>query len=344
MAKKFEIRNSTMEFLTFVAEGKEQGIQVLYKDETVWATQKAMAMLFDCSADNIGLHLKNIYDTNELNKEATTEKISVVRQEGSRQVRRTLEHYNLDAIIAVGYRVNSKKATRFRQWATRTLKEYIQKGFVLNDEMLKNGRPFGRDYFDELLERIREIRASERRAYQKIADVFEQCSYDYDKNSETTRAFYAFVQNKLHFAVTGKTAAELIAERATPDSPTMGLTTWKGAPDGKILKSDTLVAKNYLNEKELSRLNRLVTMFIDYAELMAEDQVPMSMEDWLRETDRFLTNNRRNVLEGKGRISREAAMKKVGAVYEEFRKKQDADYISDFDRAIEKYLKGGGST
>ena len=290
------------------------------------------------------MHLKNIYAEEELRPEATTEKISVVRQEGSRQVRRTLEHYNLDAIIAVGYRVNSKKATRFRQWATKTLKEYIQKGFVLNDEMLKNGRPFGRDYFDELLERIREIRASERRAYQKIADVFEQCSYDYDKNSETTRAFYAFVQNKLHFAVTGKTAAELIAERATPDSPTMGLTTWKGAPDGKILKSDTLVAKNYLNEKELSRLNRLVTMFIDYAELMAEDQVPMSMEDWLRETDRFLTNNRRNVLEGKGRISREAAMKKVGAVYEEFRKKQDADYISDFDRAMEKYLKGGGST
>ncbi len=332
------------EILLYENGGEKEFVSVVFQDETFWLTQSGMAELFDCSTDNISLHLKNIYAEEELRPEATTEKISVVRQEGSRQVRRTLEHYNLDAIIAVGYRVNSKKATRFRQWATRTLKEYIQKGFVLNDEMLKNGRPFGRDYFDELLERIREIRASERRAYQKIADVFEQCSYDYDKNSETTRAFYAFVQNKLHFAVTGKTAAELIAERATPDSPTMGLTTWKGAPDGKILKSDTLVAKNYLNEKELSRLNRLVTMFIDYAELMAEDQVPMSMEDWLRETDRFLTNNRRNVLEGKGRISREAAMKKVGAVYEEFRKKQDADYISDFDRAIEKYLKGGGST
>ena len=332
------------EILLYENGGEKEFVSVVFQDETFWLTQSGMAELFDCSTDNISLHLKNIYAEEELRPEATTEKISVVRQEGSRQVRRTLEHYNLDAIIAVGYRVNSKKATRFRQWATKTLKEYIQKGFVLNDEMLKNGRPFGRDYFDELLERIREIRASERRAYQKIADVFEQCSYDYDKNSETTRAFYAFVQNKLHFAVTGKTAAELIAERATPDSPTMGLTTWKGAPDGKILKSDTLVAKNYLNEKELSRLNRLVTMFIDYAELMAEDQVPMSMEDWLRETDRFLTNNRRNVLEGKGRISREAAMKKVGAVYEEFRKKQDADYISDFDRAMEKYLKGGGST
>ena len=190
------------------------------------------------------------------------------------------------------------------------------------------------------LERIREIRASERRAYQKIADVFEQCSYDYDKNSDTTKAFYAFVQNKLHYAVTGKTAAELISERATLDSPTMGLTTWKGAPDGKILKSDTLVAKNYLNEKELSRLNRLVTMFIDYAELMAEDEQLMSMQDWLNETDRFLTNNRRKVLDGKGHISREAAAKKVGAIYDEFRKKQDAEYISEFDRQTEKYLKG----
>ena len=272
--------------------------------------------------------------------DATTKKFLVVRREGSREVRRRIDHYNLDAIIAVGYRVNSKKATRFRQWATRTLKEYIQKGFVLNDELMKNGRPFGRDYFDELLERIREIRASERRAYQKIADVFEQCSYDYDKNSETTKAFYAFVQNKLHYAVTGKTAAELISERATLDSPTMGLTTWRGAPDGKILKSDTLVAKNYLNEKELSRLNRLVTMFIDYAELMAEDEQLMSMQNWLDETDRFLSNNRRQVLEGKGHISRDAAVKKVSGIYTEFRKKQDAEYISEFDREMAKYLKG----
>ena len=272
--------------------------------------------------------------------EATAKKFLVVRKEGTRNVRREIEHYNLDAIIAVGYRVNSKQATRFRQWATKTLKEYIQKGFVLNDEMMKNGRPFGKDYFDELLERIREIRASERRAYQKIADVFEQCSYDYDKNSETTKAFYDFVQNKLHFAVTGKTAAELISERATLDSPTMGLTTWKGAPDGKILKSDTLVAKNYLNEKELSRLNRLVTMFIDYAELMAEDEQLMSMKDWLAETDRFLTNNRRNVLEGKGSVSHDDAVKKVSGIYAGFRKKQDAAYISEFDRETAKYLRG----
>ena len=331
------------EILLYENGGEKEFVSVVFQDETFWLTQSGMAELFDCSTDNISLHLKNIYAEEELTPEATTEKISVVRQEGSRQVRRTLDHYNLDAIIAVGYRVNSKKATRFRQWATKTLKEYIQKGFVLNDELMKNGRPFGRDYFDELLERIREIRASERRAYQKIADVFEQCSYDYDKNSETTRAFYSFVQNKLHFAVTGKTAAELIAERATLDSPTMGLTTWKGAPDGKTLKSDTLVAKNYLNEKEMSRLNRLVTMFIDYAELMAEDEQLMSMEDWLHETDRFLTNNRRNVLEGKGHISREAAVKKVSDIYAQFRKKQDADYISEFDRAMERYLKGGGN-
>ena len=332
------------EILLYENGGEKEFVSVVFQDETFWLTQSGMAELFDCTPENILQHLKHIFAEEELTPEATTKKFLVVRQEGSRQVRRTLEHYNLDAIIAVGYRVNSKKATRFRQWATRTLKEYIQKGFVLNDEMLKNGRPFGRDYFDELLERIREIRASERRAYQKIADVFEQCSYDYDKNSETTRAFYAFVQNKLHFAVTGKTAAELISERATLDSPTMGLTTWKGAPDGKILKSDVLVAKNYLNEKEIVRLNRLVTMFIDYAELMAEDEQLMSMEDWLRETDRFLANNRRNVLEGKGHVSREQAVKKAGEIYEQFRKKQDADYISDFDRAMEQYLKGGSGT
>ena len=328
------------EVLLYGDDKSKTYINVVFKNETFWLTQSSMAELFGCTADNISLHLKNIYSDEELEQSATTEKISVVRKEGNRNVQRTLDFYNLDAIIAVGYRINSKKATRFRQWATKTLKEYIQKGFVLNDEMMKNGRPFGKDYFDELLERIREIRASERRAYQKIADVFEQCSYDYDKNSETTKAFYAFVQNKLHFAVTGKTAAELISERATLESPTMGLTTWKGAPDGKILKSDTLIAKNYLNEKEISRLNRLVTMFIDYAELMAEDEQLMSMKDWLTETDRFLSNNRRIVLEGKGKISHNDAVKKVSEIYEEFRKKQDADYISEFDKETAKYLKG----
>lgn len=328
------------EILLYDNGGEKEFVSVVFQDETFWLTQNGMAELFDCTPENIIQHLKNIYTEEELLPEATAKKFLVVRKEGARNVRREIEHYNLDAIIAVGYRVNSKKATRFRQWSTKTLKEYIQKGFVLNDEMMKNGRPFGKDYFDELLERIREIRASERRAYQKITDVFEQCSYDYDKNSETTKAFYAFVQNKLHFAVTGKTAAELISERATLDSPTMGLTTWKGTPDGKILKSDTLVAKNYLNEKEISRLNRLVTMFIDYAELMAEDQQLMSMKDWLAETDRFLNNNRRNVLEGKGSISHDDAVKKVSGIYAQFRKKQDAAYISEFDRETAKYLKG----
>ena len=328
------------EILLYSNDGVKEFVSVVFKDETFWLTQKAMGELFDVKTPAISKHLQNIYEEGELDRDATVSKMETVQDEGVRTVHRMVDFYNLDAIIAVGYRVNSKKATRFRQWATKTLKEYITKGFVLNDELMKNGRPFGKDYFDELLERIREIRASERRAYQKIADIFEQCSYDYDKDSETTKAFYAFVQNKLHFAVTGQTAAELIAGRATPDSPTMGLTTWKGAPDGKILKSDILIAKNYLNEKEIARLNRLVTMFIDYAELMAEDEQLMSMKDWLSETDRFLTNNRRKVLEGKGRISREAAEKKVSDIYAEFRKKQDADYISEFDRQTAKYLKG----
>ena len=315
-------------------------VSVFFREETFWMTQKAMAELFDCSTDNISLHLKNIFREEELDEKSTTEFFSVVQKEGNRNVSRNIKCYNLDAIIAVGYRVNSKKATRFRQWATKTLKEYIIKGFVLNDDMLKNGKPFGKDYFDELLERIREIRASERRAYQKITDVFEQCSYDYDKNSETTKAFYAFVQNKLHFAITGKTAAELIYERADSEKPSMGLTTWKDAPEGKILKRDIGIAKNYLNEKELTRLNRLVTMFIDYAELMAEDGVLMSMQDWIDQTNQFLMNNRRKVLSGKGKVSHEAALKKAEKEYEVFRIKQDWEYISEFDREVEKYLKG----
>lgn len=315
-------------------------VNVIFKDETFWLSQKLMAELFGCSTDNISLHLRNIYFEEELDEKSTAEYFSVVQKEGTREVNRNLKCYNLDAIIAVGYRVNSKKATHFRQWATKTLKEYITKGFVLNDEMLKNGRSFGKDYFDELLEKIREIRASERRAYQKIADVFEQCSYDYDKNSDTTKAFYAFVQNKLHFAITGKTAAELIYERADAEKPTMGLTTWKDAPDGKILKRDIVVAKNYLNEKELSRLNRLVNMFIDYAELMAEDEILMSMQDWVEQTNQFLKNNRRSVLEGNGKVSHDTAIKKADTEYQMFRVKQDQEYVSEFDKEVERYLKG----
>ncbi|MDE7404374.1 MAG: virulence RhuM family protein [Lachnospiraceae bacterium] len=328
------------EILLYQSESNKEYVSVIFYEESFWLSQNGMAELFGCTPENILQHLKNIYAEEELYVEATTKKFLVVRKEGKRDVRRNIDHYNLDAIIAVGYRVNSKKATRFRQWATKTLKEYITKGFVINDEMMKNGRTFGKDYFDELLERIREIRASERRAYQKIADVFEQCSYDYDKNSETTKAFYAFVQNKLHYAVTGKTAAELISERATIDSPTMGLTTWKGAPDGKILKSDIVIAKNYLNENEISKLNRLVTMFIDYAELMAEDEILMSMQDWLNETNIFLKNNRRKVLDGKGKISHDEAVKNVNRIYEQFRKKQDEVYFSEFDKEMEKYYSG----
>jgi len=315
-------------------------VDVIFRDETFWMTQKSIAELFDVNVPAISKHIKNIFNDEELLADSTISILEIVQKEGEREVNRTQEFYSLDMIIAVGYRVNSRKATRFRQWATQTLKEYVQKGYLLNMDLLKNGRQFGRDYFDELLEKIREIRASERRAYQKIADVFEQCSYDYDRNSETTKAFYAFVQNKLHFAVTGKTAAELIAERVNTDHPTMGLTTWKDAPSGKILKRDIGIAKNYLNEKEILRLNRLVTMFIDYAELMVEDGVAMSMKDWLVATDNFLTNNRRNVLDDKGHVSHEDAMKKATDVYEQFRIQQDRDYVSNFDEAMSIYLKG----
>jgi hypothetical protein len=329
--------------LLYQTDDGNVAVNVRFENETFWLTQKAMAELFDVDRTSIGRHLKNVFAEDELDEKVVSAFFAHTTPhgaiEGKTQTGEVL-FYSLDAIIAVGYRVNSKKATRFRQWATRTLKEYIQKGFVLNDEFLKNGKPFGRDYFDELLERIREIRASERRAYQKIADVFEQCSYDYDKTAKTTLDFYAFVQNKLHFAITGKTAAELIMARANLDHPTMGLTTWKGAPDGKIIKSDVTVAKNYLNEQELSRLNRIVTMFIDYAELMAEDGVAMSMDDWLKETDNFLKNNRRNVLNSKGYVSHGEAVKKAEGIYEQFRVRQDADYISEFDREMAKYLKG----
>ena len=332
--------NQEHEIVLYQIEDTNICVNVIFKEETFWMTQKALAELFDVNVPAISKHLSNIFEDGELIKELTVSKMEIVQKEGNRNVKREQEFYNLDAIIAVGYRVNSKKATRFRQWATKTLKEYITKGFVLNDDMLKNGKPFGKDYFDELLERIREIRASERRAYQKITDVFEQCSYDYDKNSETTKNFYAFVQNKLHFAVTGKTAAELIYERADSEKPAMGLTTWKDSPNGKVLKRDIGIAKNYLNEKELSRLNRLVTMFIDYAELMAEDEILMSMQDWVDQTNQFLMNNRRKVLEGKGRVSHYEAIEKANKEYKVFRVKQDQEYVSEFDREVEKYLKG----
>jgi hypothetical protein len=324
----------------YSTEDGKISVSVIYGNETFWLNQKAISELFDVSIPTVARHLKNIYDEGELEHDPTVSKNEIVQNEGGRTIKRMVDFYNLDAIIAVGYRVNSRSATRFRQWATQALSEIIRKGFYINDDLLKNGRPFGKDYFDELLERIREIRASERRAYQKIADVFEQCSYDYDKNAQTTKDFYSFVQNKLHYAITGKTAAELISERVNSDHPTMGLTTWKGSPGGKIIKSDVIVAKNYLNEDEIRRLNRIVTMFIDRAELMAEDGILMSMKDWLSDTDKFLSDNRRNVLRGKGGVSHEEAVKKAEDAYDEFRVRQDIDYVSNFDKDMVKYLKG----
>ena len=316
----------------YQTENADVVVNVVYKDETFWLSQKAMAAVFDVNPQAITKHLSNIYEEQELVKDSTCSILEQVQKEGNRNVKRSVEFYNLDAIIAVGYRVNSKKATKFRQWATKTLREYITKGFVLNEKLLKNGKQFGQDYFDELLEKIREIRASERRAYQKITDIFEQCSCDYDKDSETTKNFYAFVQNKLHFAVSGNTAAEIVYNRADSQKEHMGLTSWKNSPNGKIYKSDVTIAKNYLNEKEISRLNRLVTMFIDYAELQAEDGNLMKMQDCVDAVNMFLQSNRQKVLESKGKISHEQAIEKAHHEYEIFRVIQDREYISEFDR------------
>lgn len=322
----------TNNIVFYQTENADVVVNVVYKDETFWLNQKAMASLFDVNPQAITKHLSNIYEEQELVKDSTCSILEQVQKEGKRNVKRSVEFYNLDAIIAVGYRVNSKKATKFRQWATKTLREYITKGFVLNEKLLKNGKQFGQDYFDELLEKIREIRASERRAYQKITDIFEQCSCDYDKDSETTKNFYAFVQNKLHFAVSGNTAAEIVYNRADSQKEHMGLTSWKNSPNGKIYKSDVTIAKNYLNEKEISRLNRLVTMFIDYAELQAEDGNLMNMQDCVDAVNMFLQSNRQKVLESKGKISHEQAIEKAHHEYEIFRVIQDREYISEFDR------------
>lgn len=322
----------TNNIVFYQTENADVVVNVVYKDETFWLSQKAMAALFDVNTQAITKHLSNIYEEQELVKDSTCSILEQVQKEGKRNVKRSVEFYNLDAIIAVGYRVNSKKATKFRQWATKTLREYITKGFVLNEKLLKNGKQFGQDYFDELLEKIREIRASERRAYQKITDIFEQCSCDYDKDSETTKNFYAFVQNKLHFAVSGNTAAEIVYNRADSQKEHMGLTSWKNSPNGKIYKSDVTIAKNYLNEKEISRLNRLVTMFIDYAELQAEDGNLMKMQDCVDAVNMFLQSNRQKVLESKGKISHEQTIEKAHHEYEIFRVIQDREYISEFDR------------
>lgn len=312
-------------------------VSVRFYEETFWMNIKAMSELFDCSINNISVHLKNIFSEKELDEISTIKFFEIVQTEGNRRVSRSIKHYSLDAIISVGYRVNSKKATKFRQWATNTLKEYMIKGFVINDDMLKNGKAFGKDYFDELLERIKEIRASERRFYQKITDIYSQCSYDYDKNSEITQTFFKTVQNKLLFAVTQKTAPEIIHSRANSTKEHMGLTNWKNSPDGKILKSDVTVSKNYLMQKEITDLNDIVTMYLDYAENQAKRNKLMSMQDWVDKLDSFLKFNEYEILHNSGFISREVAEKLAFKEYEIFRIKQDAEFISDFDKVANKY-------
>lgn len=313
----------------------EARVEVIFNSETFWMSQKRMADLFGVDVRTINYHLGQIYETGELSKEATIRKIGIVQSEGERDVERTPMFYNLDAIIAVGYRVNSYQATQFRIWATSVLKEMIVKGFVLDDERLKQGKHFGKDYFDDLLERIREIRASERRYYQKITDVYAECSADYDPKAETTQLFFKMVQNMMHWAVTHQTAAEIIYSRADAEMPHMGLTTWKNAPDGRVQKSDTIVAKNYLSDKEVSALNRLSTAFLDVAELRAERQIIMTMADWKKQLDDFLTLYEYDKLDGAGSISAEQAKEKAYAEYDEFRLIQDKDYLSDFDKEIQ---------
>jgi hypothetical protein len=306
-------------------------IEVFFEDETFWLSQKKMAELFGVDVRTVNEHLQNIFLTGELDKDSVIRNFRITATDGKNY---NTQFYNLDAIIAVGYRVNSYQATQFRIWATQILKDFIIKGFVLDDARLKQGKSFGKDYFDELLERIREIRASERRFYQKITDIYAQCSVDYDPKAGITQTFYKTVQNKLHWAITGHTAAELIAQRAGADKPNMGLTSWKNAPEGKILKSDISVAKNYLSEKEISALNRIVTMYLDYAENQAERQITMSMADWIQKLDAFLQFNDYKVLQDAGRISHEIAMDLAEKEYEKFRIVQDVDFESDFDKLL----------
>lgn len=334
MAKKHEIRNSTAEFLIFQAEGKEQGVEVYYKDENVWATQRAMATLFDCSTDNVGLHLKNIYESGELKEEATTEKFSVVRREGTRDVNRTLLFYSLDAIIAVGYRVNSIRATQFRQWATSVLRQYAIRGYALDKKRMENGTFLGEDYFEHLLAEIREIRLSERRFYQKLTDIYAT-SMDYNKDAPTTQLFFKRIQNKMHYAVHGRTAAELIVERADADKEHMGLTTWENAPDGKIVKTDVSIAKNYLKQMELEDMGRIVTAVLEFAESRAKRHIPMTMEDWAKRIDAYLSSDERPLLDNAGSVSHEEALLHAETEFEKYRIVQDRLFQSDFDKFLD---------
>jgi len=329
------------EILLYSTPDGDIRVEVTFEDETFWLTQKKMSELFGVGVPTINHHLREIFNSNELPEMATIRKFRIVQTEGSREVAREVEFYNLDAIIAVGYRVNSREATQFRIWATSVLREFLVKGFVLDDQRLKQGARFGKDYFDELLERIRSIRASERRFYLKITDIYEQCSIDYSRDAEITQTFFKTVQNKFHWAITGKTAAELIADRADAEHPNMGLATWKNAPEGRILKSDVTVAKNYLNEDELKSLERVVGMYLDYAENQASRQIAMKMVDWFSKLDAFLQFNEYEVLKNAGKVSHEVAKRLAEDQYESFAKLQDRLLESDFEKASRKMLSEG---
>ena len=324
-------------FLIYNSAEEDVSVNAVIKDESIWLSQKGMAELFDCTTDNISLHLKKIYAEGELKETATTEEFSVVQQEGKRNVSRSMRFYNLDAIISVGYRVNSRRATHFRIWATGVLKEYMTKGFALDDDRLKQGQTaFGKDYFKELLERVRSIRASERRIWQQVTDIFAECSIDYDKDSPVTHDFYAMVQNKFHYAITGQTAAEIVYSSADHTKEHMGLTTWKNAPDGRILKSDVSVAKNYLSEKEIRQLERTVSGYFDYIEDLIERENTFTMEEFADSINKFLTFREYKILSGKGRISMKAASEKAAREYNVFNKTQKI--TSDFDREVKQLL------
>ncbi len=328
--------NNEFQFLIYRSAEEDVSVNAVIKDETIWLTQKAMAELFDVNVPAISKHLQNIFDEGELEKNSTVSKMEIVQQEGARSVKRSMEFYNLDAIISVGYRVNSHRATKFRIWSTSVLKEYMQKGFALDDERLKQGKElFGKDYFRELLERVRSIRASERRIWQQITDIFAECSIDYDKTSQVTHDFYAMVQNKFHFAITGQTAAEIIYTKADSTKDHMGLTTWKNSPDGRILKSDVTIAKNYLSEQEISRLERAVSGYFDYIEDLIERENTFTMTEFADSVNEFLSFRRYQILKDHGKISRQQAFEKAEREYDVFNKTQLI--VSDFDKEI-KYL------
>ncbi len=327
-------RDQTTEFLLYTAPNGAVKVEVLLANETLWLTQKRMAELFGVGVPAVSKHLKNIFESNELDPDAVISILETTAEDGKKY---QTQYYNLDAVISVGYRVNSAQATQFRIWATQLIKEYIIKGFAMDDERLKNGRYFGKDYFRELLERVRSIRASERRIYQQITDIFAECSIDYDPKSETTRLFYAHVQDKFHFAITGHTAAEIISLKADATKPLMGMTTYKNAPDGRVLKSDSLVAKNYLSEEEIRKLERAVSAFFDYIEGIIERRTAFTMESFAASVDKFLSFNEYRILEGYGKVTRQQAEQKAVAEYEKFNKQQRIE--SDFDRTVQKLLK-----